>query len=247
MKFGERYWKTNPKIAVVTAVCGGKDNPLPVQNKDPNADYVIFTDRPGQHLFDMGWDKVIRAPQFSGLSRPDRRNAKLPKVLPFMFLREYSFAIWQDGGHMLQVPARDLIERYLLEKGKDVAAFMHGRAFGGLDHNCIYTEAEHIKEIGFLEDPAVIDEQVAAYRAEGFPENFGLSCNAGMLWKQSTAALHLQLAWWEQICRYSSRDQMSFFYCIWKLGMKKYFTYLPGHWERNPLIKRMAGHADPRK
>lgn len=235
----------NGKIAVVTAITGGKDVPLPVKPKCSSAEYILYTDKVKKDYFNLGWDRVFKIPTFSNLTRPHRRNAKLPKVMPFLWLDGYQYVIWQDGGHMLQVDARDLIEEYLLDASKEIVAFQHGKKFNGEDHDCIYKEAKNIKRIGFLKDPAVIDEQVAAYRAEGFPPDFGLSCNFGMLWRNGIASHYLSLAWWEQICRYSSRDQMSLFYCLWKLGIKKSFGYMPGHWERNDLIRRIRGHVNP--
>jgi hypothetical protein len=231
------------KVAVITAITGGKDKPLRAPSMD-GADYLLFTDLLPQDP--RGWT-LFQIPRFSRLTRPDRRNAKLPKVMPFMLIPQYDFVIWQDGGHMIQIPPQELVQKYLIEQDKDVAAFMHGRAFQGQDHNCIYKEAENIKNVGFLEDPEVIDEQVAAYRKVGYPEDYGLSCNAAMIWSNIPQVHWLQLTWWEQICRYSSRDQMSFFYSLWNTSMKDRMTYIDGHWERNEEIPRLQGHANARK
>jgi len=231
------------KIAVITAITGGKDNLSPAP-KLHQVDCVLFVDEIPKD--DKGWN-VFLLPQFSQLTRADRRNAKIPKILPFMFLHGFDFVVWQDGGHMLQVHPEKLVQKYLIDQDKDIAAFKHGRAFVGQDHNCIYKEAENIKKIGFLEDPKVIDEQIAAYRAEEYPEDYGLSCNAGMIWRNCESNWRLGLTWWEQICRYSSRDQMSFFYSLWKTELRDRLTYIDGHWEQNNEIRRLGGHADPRK
>jgi len=231
------------KVAVITAITGGKDNLRPAPQFH-GVDYILFTDTVPEDA--KGWN-VFVLPKFSTLYKDDRRNAKLPKVLPFMFLREFDFVVWQDGGHMLAVHPDKLVQKYLIDQDKDIAAFMHGRAFRGQDHNCIYKEAENIKNVGFLEDPKMIDEQVDVYRAEEYPEDYGLSCNAGMIWRHCENSWHLGLTWWEQICRYSSRDQMSFFYSLWRTGLKDRFTYIDGHWEEGQEIPRLGGHADPRK
>jgi len=230
-------------IALVTAITGNKDE-LKSAPQFHDVDNLLFTDSiPADS---KGW-KVFSLPQFSNLSRANRRNAKLPKILPFMFLRDFDFVIWQDGGHMLQVHPERLVQKYLVDQDKDVAAFMHGKAFKGENHKCIYEEASNIKKIGYLEDPTIIDEQVAAYKAEKYPAGYGLSCNAGMIWRHCENSWRLGLTWWEQVCRYSSRDQMSFFYSLWKTGLKDRFTYIDGHWEKNKEIKRLSGHIDPRK
>lgn len=231
-----------PNIALISAICGKKDQLLPAPKFD-GVDTIMFLDyMPADAL---GW-KVFKIPKFSQLSRGDRRHAKLPKVLPFMFLHGYDYVLWQDGGHMCQVHPQKLITKYLINN-KDVAAFQHGKAFAGQNHKCIYDEAANIKKVGFLEDPKIIDEQVAAYHKDGYPAGYGLSCNASMLWRQTEDVWRLQLAWWEQICRYSSRDQMSFFYSLWKTNMTDKFTYLDGHWENNNEIPRLRGHIHAEK
>jgi len=232
------------KIAIVTAVTGGKDRGLSALTYR-GVDSFMYTDDV-HAAARLGW-QPLRAYEFSNLSRPDRRNAKLPKILPFVCLPDYNYVIWQDGGHQTMVHPEILINKYLIEQDKDVAAFQHGRAQQGQDHNCIYKEAWNIKGVGFLEDAAIIDEQVAAYKADGYPENYGLSCNAGMIWRNTPKMWRLQLTWWEQVCRYSSRDQMSFFYAMWKTDTVKRFTYIDGHWERNDEIQRICGHADAGK
>lgn len=229
-------------IAVITAITGSKDKLLEAP-KFESADYYLFTDDCVEDT--KGWTQFM-LPRFSNLSRPDRRNAKIPKVMPFLFLPHYEYVIWQDGGHMVVVDPADLIEKYLTSQDKDVAAFMHGKAFAGQQHDCVFKEAGNIKHVGFLEDPNIIDEQVLAYRKEGMPANYGLSCNAAMMWRNEAQVGWLQLTWWEQICRYSSRDQMSFFYSLWKTNMKDRFGYIDGHWERNQEIPRLCGHLDPK-
>ena len=231
---------SNSKIAIITAITGSKDQLLTAPRFD-NVETILFTDKDPGDIDTKGW-QIYRLPLFSNLSRSDRRNAKLPKILPFIFLNGYDFVVWQDGGHRCAVDPHQLIEKYLISQDKDIAAFMHGRAFAGMPHTCIYNEAENIKRIKFLEDPKIIDEQVAAYQTDGFPGGYGLSCNAAMLWRQTEKVWRLQLTWWEQICRYSSRDQMSFFYSLWKTNMKDRFTYIDGHWERNNEIPRIQGH-----
>ena len=234
------------KIAVVSSITGGKDKILKVNNFN-SADYYMFTETKFiTDCFHNNW--LYRPiPKFSQLTKPDRRNAKIPKVLPFMLLPQYDFIIWHDGGHLIQVDPEVLVNKYLQAQNKDMAAFLHGRAFSGLDHNCIYDEAKNIKNVGFLEDPAILDEQVAAYKTDGFPAHYGLSCNAAMIWRNHADIISFQLAWWEQICKYSSRDQMSFFYTLWKTDMKDRFTYIDGHWEGNKDIPRIRGHINTQK
>ena len=224
------------KIAVVTAITGGKDN-LIVPTKYEGVDNILFTDTMPRDNY--MWDARL-LPEFSMLTRPHRRNAKTPKILPFLLLPEYDYIVWRDGGYQVKCNPHILIKKYLNDQDKDIAAFKHD------NHKDIYEEAEVIKRIGFLEDANIIDEQVAAYRKEGLPEGYGLSCNAAMIWRNCPATLLLQLTWFEQVCRYSSRDQMSLFYSLWKTNTRDRFTYIDGHWEKNNEIKRVRSHANAR-
>ena len=233
---------SHAKIAIITAITGGKDELLPAP-RFGGVDSILFSPTVPINL--KGW-KYGTLPEWSTLSRPDRRNAKLPKIMPFMFLHDYEYVIWQDGGHRVAISPHLLIQKYLVDQDKDIAAKKHGKAWAGQDHNCVYKEAENIKNVGFLEKSNIIDEQVYAYNAQGYPADYGLSCNAAMIWHNTPEVWRLQLTWWEQVCRYSSRDQMSFFYSLWKTGMKDRLTYMDGHWERNGEIPRLRGHVNPR-
>lgn len=234
------------KVAVFSSITGAKDNILEV-NRFAGVDYWMFTEEAnGPTAEARGWQHYC-LPEWSTLTKPARRNAKLPKIMPFFCLPQYEYVIWQDGSHMVQVDPHEILQDYIITPDKDFASFQHGRDHAGMDYRCIYKEAENIKSIGWLEDPAVVDRQMAAYRAEGFPEDFGLSCTAGMIWHNVPRVRHLQLTWFEQVCHYSSRDQLSLFYSIWKTDMKDRLSLMKVHWCNNDIIKKMAGHTNPRQ
>lgn len=236
------------RIAVITAIAGGKDILLrvPENIKSSEVDFIAFREPRTKIPRNSGWDRLIELPQWSDDNKYwARRNAKLPKILPGLLLEgPYDYTIWMDGTHMPCVSPRQIIEE-CVPKGAEITTFRHGKHDRG--HDCIYKEAENIKNIGFLEDPEVINRQVAYYKVQGFPEEFGLSCNTVTIWKNTFDMFTLSLSWWEQICRFSSRDQMSLFYCHWMHGTKDKHGYLPGHWERNDIIPLVNPHVDPRK
>ncbi len=52
------------------------------------------------------------------------------------------------------------------------------------------------------------------------PDMYGLYELSTFIVKTSDVVKELQLMWWEQITKFSSRDQISFPFCLWKLDKK---------------------------
>ena len=59
------------------------------------------------------------------------------------------------------------------------------------------------------------------YNKENFPDNFGLTENCIIIRKHKERdCIKLMEKWWEEIEKYSHRDQLSFSYAQWKTGVK---------------------------
>jgi hypothetical protein len=124
---------------------------------------------------------------------------------------KYKYSIWMDGNTSLKVAPEYLIEKYL--KDDDIACLRHS------DRNCIYQEAETCQMLN-LDLTDTIEKQIERYRAEGYPENNGLSCTTYILRRHTKKIAGFNRLWWEEICKGSRRDQLSFDYCLWKSGIK---------------------------
>ena len=62
-----------------------------------------------------------------------------------------------------------------------------------------------------------VDRQLNAYRKEGFPEHYGLPQTCILLrYHNEESCIKLMETWWEQLEKYSHRDQLSFNYALWK-------------------------------
>lgn len=197
------------RIACLTAAIGVE--PEPPRYVEPGVDYLCYTDRAGC----PGWT-TIPAMRFStDAAFGIRRDAKPPKILSSFICPGYDVYIWCDATHAPAVPPSQLVT--LLE-GKDLALFRH--AIRGT----VRAEAEAIKTLGY-DYPGCIDRQLAAYAKAGFPDTdlWELACFI----KRNTPAMRvLEFRWWEQICMYSSRDQLSLPFVLWSLGIAP--TVLPG-------------------
>jgi hypothetical protein len=132
-----------------------------------------------------------------------RRASRIYKILSHHYVKEDS--IYIDSNVYLKKPP----EAYLKMLGRDpVGVFPHWH------RDCLYQEGEACKEAG-LDDPAVIDSQLARYEAESFPEHAGLGMCFLIVRRAVPLTQHLNTIWWEQYCTGSVRDQISFPYAYW--------------------------------
>lgn len=201
------------KIAVLTS-SAGISNELISPKYSNKADYHAFLD---SEQNSNGWTfhKLI---EFS--SDPvfkNRRNAKIYKILPHLFLPEYDYYFWIDSTHSLEVDPEEVIEQYL--QTSDIAVYNHQY------RNCVYEEGELVKEVNF-DHVNLIDDQLDFYRSMGYPVNNGLYELPARVQRNTELTQKMGLMWWEQICMFSSRDQISFPFVLNQLNITP--SILPG-------------------
>ena len=219
----------NYKIAVVTSICG-----LNAELKDPDVvfdgvDYISFVDREHRsnvwiqkHALDFSLDENYRG----------RRNAKIYKVMPQMFLPDYEYWFWVDSTHELIMNPYDVIENYL--KDSEIGLWKH------TSRDCLYDEGNIVNSLGY-DHNHLVTNQINYYQSVNYPVNNGLFELPALVRKNTDNIKVLNLRWWEQICKFSSRDQISFPYVLWKTNIKP--TILPG-WangglHQNPIIPQV--------
>jgi len=202
------------KIAVITSKTGNRENGTIKEQifKYDNVDYFAFTDC-GNESSTWNIKKPINFSSDSSFR--DRRNAKIYKVLPFLLIPDYEYYIWVDSTHDILMDPHELIKRMK----KDILVFNHG------ERNCIYQESMAIKHLRY-DYQELVDRQMFDYSMNGYPENNGLYELPTFVIRNTETVREIFLCWWEHICKYSSRDQLSFPYILW---LKKYQTQiLPG-------------------
>lgn len=205
------------KIAVITSSIG-TNNLLP-QKKFDNVDYHAFIDEESynKYLDVPYWNQHVAIQFSSDPVYANRRNAKIYKIIPFAFLPEYDYYFWIDSTHILEKDPNELVYTYL--KDADVAVFKHK------ERNCIYDEGEFIKQINF-DYSNLIDDQLSFYKNMCYPEGNGLYELPSRFQRNNQLTQKMGLMWWEQICMFSSRDQVSFPFVCHQLGVK--LSILPG-------------------
>jgi hypothetical protein len=203
------------KICVITALSGNKERLYDPGIVFPNVDYYAFVDTYNPEC--KVWKQKI-LPDFTiDIRYKNRRNSKIIKILPHLFVPDYSVYFWTDVSHELIMNPEEVIDTYL--KDKDIALFKH------TTRNCIYEEAKELIKLGY-DVQENIERAVQFYKGNGYPANNGLYELPVSVRKNSDKIQEMNLAWWEIICRFSSRDQISLPYVLWSHGID--VSMLPG-------------------
>lgn len=196
------------KFLVVTSITNGKDDLVDPPMVFDNCDYIAFVDK----KYDVNVWEQRDVLKFSTIDNfTDRRNAKPYKILCSLMFPQYEYIIWEDGNHQLKVDPQTIIDEY--GPDVDVLVFKHP------DRTCLYQEMGACAQWG-LDYKENLENQFRFYKSKGVPENFGLFEMSTFIVKNTNAVKELQLMWWEQISKFSSRDQISFAYCLWKMKDK---------------------------
>jgi hypothetical protein len=202
-------------IAIVTSLCGNRESLVNPPIMHPNADYYAFVDRPWPNA--MEWKQLPLEKRHIGDKYSDRRNAKYYKIMPHKVLPNYKFWIWVDVSHSVIENPHVIINDYLKEC--DIGVFKHNQ------RGCLYEEAKILQELNY-DHPHLVNNQVKKYTSDGFPNNYGLYELPVSIRRNTSAIREFNELWWEEIQNYSSRDQLSFPWCVWKKKIS--LKILPG-------------------
>lgn len=192
------------RLVVYTAVYAGRD-PIRIPPADRDFDFFAFTDSE-----DVQAPWVVRASQ---LPHEDPvRSARAIKALPEARFNDYRYSLWIDGSILLKTGALDhLVDRYL-SGSAPLATFQHP------SRTCAYQEASVCLSTE-LDAKELILGQIRHYRQCQFPEGRGLAETSVVL-RDHERTGEFSSTWWEEISRWSRRDQISFPFAAWKTGLE---------------------------
>lgn len=141
---------------------------------------------------------------------PAKRNRKVKIWFPAAW-GGYEYSLYLDSTVELLVDPRELIQ--FLEPGSDICVFRHP------DRDCLYEEARAVKRLRKAA-PRLVDLQVAAYRERGAPPHSGLWACTVILRRHTSFMRDFCRKWWEEVKRFSHRDQISFPVVVQETGAK---------------------------
>lgn len=208
----EQYYPfmSRNKIAIYTCIVGDYDQisePLWIEN---DCDYYIISDRkPERETVFKYLDICDYLPDDV---KDNTRKNRYIKINAHKIFPQYRYSIYVDGNIVIKKGITKCIEN--LPKSRIGVA---GESYW----DSVYIEGLRCIESKF-DDKEFIMKQIEKYWLEGMPEHFGsFLCNVLAREHNHPNCVKLMEEWWEQLKRYSRRDQISFPYVLWKNGYTK--------------------------
>ena len=195
----------NKNRVIYTCITGSCDKfPIVQKYKDSSA-YVCFTD----NKFLIGLKRIgeweIRPLVFNSLDNV--RNARWHKTHPHILFPEYEESVWLDGNV-------EILTNKFFEEIKN-------REFAVPIHYCRDDIYEEIKSARMMHPElySILKEQEQFLRTEGMKEGYGLN-ETNIIFRKHKKTSDIMDAWWDMINKYSSRDQTSLSYVLWKNNIR---------------------------
>ncbi|MCK5604185.1 DUF616 domain-containing protein [Candidatus Pacearchaeota archaeon] len=189
-----------------------------------NIEYVLFTDVHCES-YKNKWEIRPLHPQTAHLNLAQNLKhvylARWHKTHPHILFPGKT-TLWIDGN---QIPYGN------------IDTVLSQLPFGSFKHpkrDCIYDELEAcIRQR--KDDPEIMRSQIEKYRNAGYPRNNGLAETCCLLRDSSINNIQFNEAWWSEIENHSYRDQLSFNYVMWKLGMS--YNNIPGCRSKSKFLR----------
>lgn len=215
------------QFAIYTALIGGYDRILQPKVIDNRFDYYLFTDDSKETQIGV-WK--VRHVEYSNIDKT--RIARWVKTHPKKLLSDYKATLWIDAN--LQITSQFLYDR-VVELNKT------GIQFASVEHpyrRCIYDEAYNVYG---LDNEQTIFDWCQYLRKVNYPRANGLY-ETNVLYRKNDNDIHkVDELWWNIICSYSRRDQLSLNYVLWKLPVKQELILPRGeHVDNSQHIRKNA-------
>lgn len=188
-------------VTVYTAIFGNYERPRPPAFVSPDVKYVLFTDREYKV---KTWEVRVVPRDWSAA-----KTSRHYKILPNRYLPDADVTVWHGGWLQLIGDPMQAVNRL---KNHDIAMEPHK------ERRCIYQECQAVIKSNKA-NPQLARRQVAVYKKDGFPPNWGLTSAFLIVRRNTPRIAELNELWWRQVERFTNRDQLSLMYCMWKLGL----------------------------
>ena len=139
------------------------------------------------------------------------RQRFVKTYIPDEIFDNYEYSVYVDCKRKSLIDFEWLLS--FMEPGSDFVTRQHKT------RDCVYEEGRACIEKG-KDDEATILKQLDFYRKENYPVHNGLHYSFILLRRHTKRMKMFSILWWEQLERYSFRDQISLPYVAWKHGMK---------------------------
>lgn len=199
---GKLLQNSTPKRVAYTALIGRYErlNDQPVAASS-NVDFVCFTDDP--QIVSDTWIIRFVEPRFP---RDSIRSARYLKIMGPELFNDYDESLWIDNSVLLKAPPEHILDEWLATA--DFAAPLHSF------RDSVAGEFDAVDAAGY-DDPARLYEQLITYAATCPSVLREKPYSTNLLARRHTTGVRAAMQfWYEQILRYSRRDQLSLNYAL---------------------------------
>lgn len=227
----KNYMRTCKAVVSTCAFGGGDDLYEPIGMTEASLEkvcYVAFWDeitRSAQEVEGkvIGDDHMIgkwRIVVVKDLPFADQRlNGKIPKMLSHRLFPEARYSIWVDSKSQFRRDPLGVLEALLWRTNSILAISEHGA------RSSLYDEGKAIVKKNKA-TPEEVEVQLNQYRQDGIPDEKRFNgkkalAEASVIVREHTPTTNLFMClWFNEVVRFTSRDQLSFPYVLRRLKMQ---------------------------
>ena len=239
----EKYFPFMKKKTVAyTCITGDYDDlVLPEDDLLEYYDFYVISDKHPKDNRGYKWISVNDVVP-KEITDPTRMN-RFCKINAHMLFPQYDRSIYFDGNITLKKNMDSFFDKLT-----DLKIGVIGENGMG----SLYREGARLMTQN-RENTRMIYKQIESYWKDGMPDEFGSwFCSILLREHNNLKCKEIMENWWEELCKWSRRDQISFPYVLWKNGYSKedvlvleeefsrYFECDYWHWEKKHKVIRLA-------
>ncbi|KFK31832.1 hypothetical protein AALP_AA6G164200 [Arabis alpina] len=155
-----------------------------------------------------------------------RRNGKIPKMLAHRLFPDAKYSIWVDSKSQFRRDPLGVLDALLWRTNSVLAISEHGA------RSSVYDEAKAVVK-KHKATPEEVEVQINQYRHDKLPEDKRFNgkkalSEASVIVREHTPLTNLFMClWFNEVVRFTSRDQLSFPYVLWRLKVLKNINMFP--------------------
>lgn len=221
------------EFVVYTVLVGGYDDVLQPAVIDERFDYILFSNDIKESC--VGVWHVRQIPEV--VKDDNKRLSRYPKTHPETMLSDSKASLYIDAN--IQIVDQWVYDRF-------VELYIQGIEYAGIKlvltgRDCIYEHSFDMCQ-NLLEHDYIAIKQCHHLYELGFPRHYGLNEN-NVIFRIHTAKMQaVDVEWWDWIVNYSSRDQFSYMYCLWKHNVELNYFLPEGEDTRTSDHFRLIDH-----
>ena len=223
------------KIALYTAITGGYDVcQVPEFIETDLMDYYLITDGTCNNETDPIYN-VINIDEIVPCDVNDNiRKNRFCKIMGCEIFSNYKYSIYIDGCYLIDGKISDYIYRI-----NDLGIALR---IDEPPYDCVYVEGAWVMD--YIGDTENVRNQMHKYYEEGMPRHWGMFCANCLPRENNNDILRkIMREWWQEVYRYSFRDQLSLPYIIWKNGLTTSdIGMLDGLYNDNKEFRQISKH-----